>query len=139
MGHLDGIDKIHHSDVYHKKREDINMHGRSINNLKASCVNQSTNLKYSVNMECLLNYSYLQLSETLFWKYYQMSTAFYRINISSSHEVIFDSSTRKVSKLFDQSLSQDDAAQTTASLQPTWCNKANRINNRYYLQFNCRG
>ena len=41
-----------------------------------------------------------------------------------------------MSKLFDQSLSQDDAVQTTANLQPTLFTKANRVNKRYYLEFN---
>ena len=48
----------------------------------------------------------------------------------------FDPTTRKVSKLFDQLLSQDDAEQTSTNLQPVLCTKSNRINKRYYLEFN---
>ena len=88
-------------------------------------------LIYSV----LLNCTYSQLSETLFWEYYQKVTAFYKIDTSNTHELTYDSSTRKVSKLFDQSLSQDDAEQTTLSEQPTLCTKSDRINKRYHLDF----
>ena len=42
MGILDGANKIHHSDEFHKKRENINMHGRSIDNLKTICMNDSS-------------------------------------------------------------------------------------------------
>ena len=66
---------------------------------------------------------------------YQRATAFYKIDTANPHEVTFNS-TRNVSKLFDQSLSQDHAEQTTYNLQPTICTKSNRNNNRYYLEFN---
>ena len=135
MGKLDGI-SFHHSDQYHKKREDINMHDRRIDTLKTVCMtDNTTNLKYAINMECLLNYTYFQLSETLLWEYYQRATAFYKMDTANLHEVTYDSN-RKVSKLFDQSLSQDDAEQSTANLQPTICTKSNRVNKRYYLEFN---
>ena len=135
MGKLDGIN-INHTDQYHKKNEDIDMKGRRIDNLKTICMTDNTsNLKYAINMECLLNYTTLQLSETLFWEYYQGVTAFYKIDTANSHEVTFDS-TRNVSKLFDQSLSQDHAVQTTYNLQPALSTKTARINKRYYLEFN---
>ena len=112
------------------------MNGRRINNLKTVCmIDNTTILQYAINMECLLNYTYFQLSETLFWEYYQRATAFYKIDTANSHEVTFDAN-RNASKLFDQSLSQDNASQTTSSLQPTLCTKINRINKRYYLEFN---
>ena len=137
MGVHDGSHKIENSnDKYIKKREDIDMHNRRIDNLKTICMTNSTNnLKYAINMECLINYTIISLSETLFWEYYQQATAFYKIDTANSHEVTFDS-VRSVSKLFDQSLSGDNAEQTTYNLQPTICTKANRINNRYYLEFN---
>ena len=90
MGNFDGA-HTSHNDEFHKKRENINMHGRSIDNLKTICMNESTNLRYAINMECLLNYTYMQLSETLFWEYYQQATAFYKIDTANSHEVTFDS------------------------------------------------
>ena len=114
MGKLDGSNKLH-EDEYHKKRENINMHGRSIDNLKTTCINSSiSNLNCAINMECSLTYTYFQLSETLFWEYYQRATPFYKIDTSISSEVTFDPITRKVSKIFDQSLSQYDAQQNTA-------------------------
>ena len=136
MGVHDGSHKIENTnDQYIKKREDIDMHNRRIDNLKTICMTNSTNnLKYAINMECLINYTINSLSETLFWEYYQQATAFYKIDTANSHELTFDS-VRSVSKLFDQSLSQSNAEQTTYNLQPTICTKANRINNRYYLEF----
>ena len=135
MGKLDGIN-IHHSDQYHKKNEDIDMKNRRIDNLKTVCMtDNTTNLQYAINMECLLNYTTLQLSETLFWEYYQRADAFYHFPTSNTHELIFDSSTRKVSQLKDQSLSQNDAFQNTTSLHPSICSKDNRINKRYYIKF----
>ena len=47
-----------------------------------------------------------------------------------------DSSTRKVSKLYDQSLYENHSEQTTSANQPTLCTSAFRLNNRYYLNFN---
>ena len=136
MGVHDGSHKFHQTaDEYIKKHEDIDMNNRRIDNLKTICMTyNANNLKYAINMECLLNYTYSQISETLFWEYYQQGDAFYKIDTANSHEVTFDS-VRSVSKLFDQSLSQDDAEQTTYSAQPTLCTKANRVNKRYYLEF----
>ena len=136
MGVHDGSHKIENSnDEYIKKRENINMHNRKIENLKTICItNDTTNLNFAINMQCLLNYTYSQISETLFWEYYQQATAFYKIDTANSHEVTFDS-VRSVSKLFDQSLSQSDSQQNIYSAQPTICTKADRRNNRYYLIF----
>ena len=137
MGVHDGSHKIHETaDQYIKKTENIVMKGKRIDNLKTVCMSDNTtNLKYAINMECLLNYTTLQLSETLFWEYYQRADAFYNFPTANSHELTFDSSTRKVSKLIDQSLSQDDAFQIDMLKQPTICTRANRVNKRYYIQF----
>ena len=137
MGVHDGSHKFHeNADQYHKKDEDIDMNNRRIDNLKTLCMGDNTsNLKYAINMECLLNYTYSQLSETLFWEYYQQANAFYNFASSNIHELIFDVSTRKVSQLKDQSLSQDDAFQSDMLKQPTICSKSNRINKRFYIEF----
>ena len=74
------------------------MNGRSIHTLKTTCVNQSSNLKYAINMECLLNFFYSQLCETLVCEYYQKATAFYKIDTANTHKLSYDSTTRKVSK-----------------------------------------
>ena len=63
--------------------------------------NNTSNLKYVINMECLLNYTYSQLSETLFWEYYQQATAFYNFPTGNTHELIFDATTRKISEIYD--------------------------------------
>ena len=53
MGRSDGAHKFYDTaDEYHEEHEDINMRGRSIN-LKTICMNQSSDLKYAINMECL--------------------------------------------------------------------------------------
>ena len=51
-------------------------------------------------------------------------------------EASYDSSTRKISKLYDQTLFEKHASQTTTANQPTLCSRSAKINNRYYLQFN---
>ena len=136
MGVHDGSHILNSNDEYIKKREDINMHNRKIDNLTTICMTDNTiNLKYAINMQCLINYVINNLSETLFWEYYQKATAFYKIDTANPNEVTFDS-VRSVSKMFDQSLSQYHAKQTTYNLQPSICTKANRINNRYYLELN---
>ena len=137
MGVHDGSHKINQTnDEYIKKREDIDMHNRRIDNLKTICMtNNTNNLKYAINMQCLMNYIYSQISETLMWEYYQRADAFYNFPTSNSHELTFDTSTRKVSKIVDQSLSQDDAYQTDMVKQPLICRKEHRVNKRYYLKF----
>ena len=136
MGVHDGGHILNSNDQYIKKRENIDMYNRSIDNLKTICMTNSTNnLKYAINMECLLNYSYTQLCQTIFWELYQNASAFYHFPTSNSHELTYDITTRKVSNIFDQSLSQDDAYQTDMAKQPTICSKANRVNKRYYIEF----
>ena len=79
---------------------------------------------------------YTQLSETLLWEYYtKFGNAIYRIDRGLPTEVVADSTTQKVSKLYDQSLYENHAEQTTAANQPTLCTSALRNNNRYYLNF----
>ena len=137
MGVHDGshiIDQI--NDQYIKKREDINMHNRRIDNLKTICMTDSTsNLNFAINMSCLLNYSYTRLCQTLLWEYYQQANAFYNFPTANSHELTYDPTTRKVSKIFDQSLSQDDAYQSDMAKMPVISDKNNRIKNRYYIEF----
>ena len=92
------------------------MQGRSINNLRTIFINQSKDLKYAINMECILYYTYTQLSETLFWEYSQKATAFCKVNTSNLHEVTYDGTYRKISELVDQSFSQDNANQMSSIL-----------------------
>ena len=91
----------------------------------------------AVPLSYLKSHMYTQLSETLLWEYYtKFGNAIYRIDRSLATEVTVDSSTNKVSKLYDQSLYENHAEQTTTTNQPTLCTSAFRNNNRYYLNFN---
>ena len=91
----------------------------------------------AVSLAYLKSHVYNQLCETLLWEYYtRYGTALYRLDRGISSEVVIDSATRKVSKLYDQTLSENHAEQTTTAAQPTLSTSANRINNRYYLNFN---
>ena len=137
MGVHDGSHKIlNTNDEYIKKREDIDMHNRRIDNLKTICMTDSTsNLNYAINMNCLLNYSYVNLCQTLLWEQYQKANAFYNFPRGGSNELIYDQTTRKISRLKDQSLSQDDAIQSDMLKQPVLCDKNERVNNRYYIKF----
>ena len=89
-------------------------------------------MKFARNAECLLHYIYTHLCETLVWEFYQKTDSFYKIDTSNHTELTFDASTRKASKLYDQSLSQDDAEQTNLNLQPKLCTKANRVNKHIF-------
>ena len=75
------------------------------------------------------------LSETLFWESYQLVDCLYKIERGTPTEVTFDNSTREVSDLFDQSLKENHATQTTKANRPILCTKAEKINYRYYLKF----
>ena len=91
----------------------------------------------AISLSYLRSHVYNQLSETLLWEYYtKFGNGIYRIDRGLASEVTVDSSTNKVSKLYDQSLYGNNAEQTTTINQPTLCTAATRINNRYYLNFN---
>ena len=75
------------------------------------------------------------LPETLFWESYQSADCLYKIDHGIATEVTFDNSDRTVSKLFDQSLKENHANQSTESARPILCTKAQKINYRYYLKF----
>ena len=82
-----------------------------------------------------LNILETSLSETLFWESYQRAYCLYKIDRCLPTEVTFDNSSRAVSKLFDQSLKENHATQTTKANRPILCTKAEKINYRYYLKF----
>ena len=91
----------------------------------------------AVSLGYLRSHVYNSLSETLLWEYYtRYGTSLYKLDRGNSAEVVMDSTTRKVSKLYDQTLYENYAEQTTSANQPTLSTSANRINNRYYLNFN---
>ena len=133
MGIYDG----HHlfnenADEYHKKNQNIDMKNKHINNLSST----GQSLKSVINVEYMINFMYNSLAETLIWEYYTTyASAFYKVDTSNHTEVVYDDTTRKVSSLYDQSLSGDNSSQNNINFQPILCNKLDRINNRYYLQF----
>ena len=59
----------------------------------------------------------------------------YKINKGLNSELTFDSSTRKISKLKDNTLYELDANESATGNQPKLCIKANKINNRYHIEF----
>ena len=50
------------------------------------------------------------------------------------HDLVIDSN-RKSHKLFDKTLNETNAEQSTAANQPTLCNKPDKQIKRYYLKF----
>ena len=59
----------------------------------------------------------------------------YQFDRGNSDEVEYKSSTIRVSKLYDQTLTGWDAFQTKLINQPKICSKEARIDNRYYPNF----
>ena len=59
----------------------------------------------------------------------------YKIDKGLESELTFDSSTRKISVLKDNTLYELDANQSATGNQPKLCTKANKINNRYRIEF----
>ena len=91
----------------------------------------------AISLSYLRSHIYSNLSETLLWEYYtRYGTALYRLERGISTEVVIDNTTRKISKLYDQTLYENHAEQTTSANQPTLCTSTTKINNRYYLNFN---
>ena len=60
------------------------------------------------------------------WEYYKYYvTTNYRFDSGSNNsELVFDTTTRKVSKAIDQGLEENDTIQNTLSVQPTICTKS---------------
>ena len=92
--------------------------------------NMSSNVLNVVQAEVMLN-----LSETLLWESYQLADCLYKMERALASEVTFDNSTRAVSDLYDQSLKENHAIQTTDANRPLLCTKAEKTNFRYYLKF----
>ena len=110
MSQLTDYEKYHlHDYVYSKKEMDT----------KLSTLIQTNISEFYVNQ-------YLEL----------YAECIYTLNILYSHHIVMDASSRKVSKLYDQTLSENNCSQTNTQLQPIVCTKNNKINKRYYLEFN---
>ena len=117
----------------------------SVNNLESQLTNRiqnteadiqtaintmSTDVLNVVQAQVMLN-----LSETLLWESYQLADCLYKTERGLQTEVEIDKSTRGVIQLFDQSLKENHAIQTTGANRPLLCTKAEKTNFRYYLKF----
>ena len=76
--------------------------------------------------------------ETIILNELKESTGFYKIDRANNNKLSFNRTTRKISNLYDQSLSQNDATQSNNNIKPKLCKKKNRVNNRYFVEFNGR-
>ena len=121
---------------------DINMSRWIIKNIPTSIYDydaiSKAVLEQTYFSKCLKISDYrVNLSETLFWEYYtKYASSTYRFDRGSNNsELVYNSTTRKVSKTIDQSLQENDAVQNTVSFQPTICTKSEKVGNRYFLKF----
>ena len=75
------------------------------------------------------------LIETLIQECNRSAVVIYKLDCGNSSEVsTADSSTRQVSRIFDESLSAEHVKISSSASQPLLCTKAERIN-RYFLKF----
>ena len=91
--------------------------------------------KITINDSHLTNHIQNTFSDLYIDEYFKnYANCMYKIDKGT--ELIFDSSTRKISKLKDNTLYELDANQSSVSNQPKLCTFANKINNRYHIEFN---
>ena len=84
----------------------------------------------------ITTYINTNLIETLIREYHTENGIFlYKIDRPSSLEISFDSS-RRVSTLYDQTLSKANAVQSNNSRKPIVCSNSERINKGHFLKFN---
>ena len=126
-----------------KMKGDMNMSLWRIKNIPAPTYDydaiSKAVLEQTYFSKCLKISDYrVNLSETLFWEYYtKYASSTYRFDRGSNNsELVYNSTTRKVSKAIDQTLQENDAVQNTTSFQPTICTKSEKVGNRYFLKFN---
>ena len=92
-------------------------------------------VKITVNDSHLTNHIQNTFSDLYIDEYFKTyATCMYKID-KGTELTLADSTTRKISVLKDNTLYELDANQTTVSNQPKLCTKANKINNRYYIEF----
>ena len=125
-----------------KMESDINMSLWRIKNVPAPIYDYDVISKAVLEQTYLVEYKKIvdyrkSLSETLMWEYYKKYvSSIYRFDRGSNNsELLFDTTTRKVSKTIDQGLEETDAIQNTTNLQPLLCTKSEKVGNRYFLKF----
>ena len=113
---------------------DNNLEAR-IATLREADIELATNNMSSVVLTEVQAKVMLNLSETLLWESYQLADCLYKTDRGLSTEVELNKPGREVIQLFDQSLKENHAIQTTNANRPLLCTKAEKINYRYYLKF----
>ena len=98
-------------------------------------IQTAVNSMSSVVLNTVQEQVMLNLSETLFWESYQLADCLYKCERGLSTEVSLNKPGREVIQLFDQSLKENHAIQTTNANRPLLCTKAEKTNFRYYLKF----
>ena len=123
-----------------KMKGDINMSLWRIKNVPAPIYDydaiSKTVLEQTYYSKCVKISDYrANLSETLFWEYHtKNASSIYRFDRGSNNsELVYNSTTRKVSRTIDQSLQENDAVQNAPNFQ---CTKSEKVSNRYFLMFN---
>ena len=85
-----------------------------------------------------MKFIYDLLWETIVLNEIKNSLVYYKIDKVLNSEVIYDGSSGKISYLFDQTFNENHAKQNFSTIKPTLCNVANRVNNRYFIEFSGR-
>lgn len=121
----DTISKKYVDDNFYKLDNYLNMNKKRIGDL-----GDPIGIKDAIHQDHIRKI----LSETLFWEMNQHATSVYDL---STESYVTINNTRKVSKIEDIALVDNDASVDPANpgLSPIMCDKDERINNRYYLKF----
>lgn len=132
MGFFNHYETHHlHEFVYPKKHIDDELNKKpDHSDIQTSEANIRADIPKAVEAETLV-----RLSETLFWESYQTAECLYKIDRGLTTEITMNNSKRKVSNLYDQSLKENNSQQTDDAKKPVLCNKAEKINYRYFLKF----
>ena len=92
--------------------------------------------KFTINDYHLTSHIQNIFSDLYIDEYFKnYANSMYKIDKGLNSELTFNSSTRKISKLKDSTSYELDANQNATGNQPKLCTKANKINNRYHIEF----
>lgn len=118
---------------------DINMNSQKIRgNPDPTLDDQLIRKKYTDDKFLTITSFRNQMSEILiqdFLKKY-ISSMYKFDKGENNNEFIYDPTTRKVSKLIDKGIDENNAIQSSTSFKPLLCNKSETANTRYFLKFN---
>ena len=117
---------------------DINMHSQKITgNPDLIFDDQLIREKYADDKFLEISQFRKELSETIILEYFkQHISSIYRFRKGKNNrELIYDPTTRKVSKLIDGGPDENDVIENTTNFQPLLCMKNERVKNKYFLKF----